>query len=63
MFFFNKKIVVHITPLIGRGIWTAKTLYRSKRDRFRVVCTNVDLTLISDQCNFKAKYLQNDEEK
>jgi len=27
----------------------------------RVVCTNVDQTLISDQRNFMAKYLQNDQ--
>jgi len=29
---------------------------------FRSICTNVDPTLIMDQCNFKAKYLQNGEE-
>jgi len=28
----------------------------------RIVCTNVDQNLIANQCNFRAKYLQNGEE-
>jgi len=30
--------------------------------RLSVVCTNIDPNLITDQCNFRAKYLKNGED-